>query len=108
MKSDLERHYIEKIHGLPRPSGKSVIAMSLFGNSPKYFKGAIENVLLLNTYFPGWTIRFYTPPSPEFSATAIDKLKIFETGKDKKCFTEKDLNQPHWIKYDQILQLALQ
>jgi len=27
----------------------------------------------------------------------IDKLKIFEI-KDKKCFTEKDLNQPQWIK----------
>ena len=28
---------------------------------------------------------------------AIDKLKIFEI-KEKKCFTEKDLNQPQWIK----------
>lgn len=27
----------------------------------------------------------------------IDKLKIFEI-KEKKCFTEKDLNQPQWIK----------
>ena len=27
----------------------------------------------------------------------IDKLKIFDI-KDKKCFTEKDLNQPDWIK----------
>jgi len=27
----------------------------------------------------------------------IDKLKIFDI-KDKKCFTEKDLNQPQWIK----------
>jgi len=29
---------------------------------------------------------------------AINKLKIFDTDKNKKCFTEKDLNQPHWIK----------
>ena len=27
----------------------------------------------------------------------IDKLKIFDI-KEKKCFTEKDLNQPQWIK----------
>ena len=37
-------------------------------------------------------------PFLDEARTAIDKLKIFETGKDKKCFTEKDLNQPHWIK----------
>ena len=37
-------------------------------------------------------------PFLDEARTAIDNLKIFETGKDKKCFTEKDLNQPNWIK----------
>ena len=49
--------------------------MSLFGNIPKCVRSAIENELLLNTYISGWTISFYTPLFPEFSATAIDKLK---------------------------------
>ena len=43
--------------------------MSLFGDSPKCVRGVIENELLINTYFPGWTICFYTPPFPDFSAT---------------------------------------
>ena len=50
--------------------------MSLFGNSPKCVRSAIENELLLNTYFPGWNICFYTPPYPEFIETNIDKIKI--------------------------------
>ena len=49
--------------------------MSLIGNSLKRVKSAIENELLLNTYFLGWIICFYTPLFPEFSANAIDKLK---------------------------------
>lgn len=37
-------------------------------------------------------------PYLDDARNTIDKLKIFETGKNKKCFTEKDLNQPDWIK----------
>ncbi len=37
-------------------------------------------------------------PFLDEARTAIDKLKIFDLDNKKKCFTEKDLNQPHWIK----------
>ena len=49
--------------------------MSFFGNSLNRVRSAIENKLLSNTYFSGWIICFYNPLFPEFSATAINKLK---------------------------------
>jgi hypothetical protein len=38
---------------------KNVIAYSLWGSDPKYWKGALRNIEQAKTYFPGWTCRFY-------------------------------------------------
>lgn len=38
---------------------KDVIAYSLWGDSPKYWKGALRNIEQAAKYFPGWTCRFY-------------------------------------------------
>ena len=38
---------------------KKIISFSLWGNNPKYVKGAIRNAELGIKYFPGWICRFY-------------------------------------------------
>jgi hypothetical protein len=42
----------------PQQSTK-VIAFSLWGDSPAYWVGALRNIRLANTYYPGWFCRFY-------------------------------------------------
>lgn len=39
--------------------GKKVIAMSLYGDNPRYTLGAIENALLAKRDWTGWTYRVY-------------------------------------------------
>jgi hypothetical protein len=39
--------------------GKKVIAISLYGNDPRYTMGAVENALLAKRDWPGWTYRVY-------------------------------------------------
>jgi tetratricopeptide (TPR) repeat protein len=49
------------------PSGKNVISFSLWGNAPFYSYGAMINLVLSRTIYPGWTCRFYvdaTVPRP--------------------------------------------
>ena len=41
------------------PSGKKVISFSLWGKSPAYAYGAMINLVLSGTIYPGWTCRFY-------------------------------------------------
>jgi hypothetical protein len=41
------------------PRHKNVIAFSLWGDSPRYWIGALRNVELAQTYYPGWFCRFY-------------------------------------------------
>ena len=38
---------------------KNVVAYSLWGDHPMYWKGAIVNIEQINKYFPGWICRFY-------------------------------------------------
>lgn len=38
---------------------KKLITFSLWGDNPKYCAGAIDNVRLAQSLFPGWTCRFY-------------------------------------------------
>lgn len=39
--------------------GRKIIAMSLSGNSSRYTSGAIENALMVQRSWPGWTLRLY-------------------------------------------------
>ena len=38
---------------------KMIISFGLYGNNDKYLQGAINNVILAKTVFPGWICRFY-------------------------------------------------
>jgi tetratricopeptide (TPR) repeat protein len=49
------------------PSGENVISFSLWGAAPFYNYGAMINLVLCRTIYPGWTCRFYvdaTVPQP--------------------------------------------
>ncbi len=49
------------------PSGKNVISFSLWGTAPFYGYGAMINLVLSRTVYPGWSCRFYvdaTVPRP--------------------------------------------
>jgi tetratricopeptide (TPR) repeat protein len=41
------------------PSGENIISFSLWGKSPAYAYGAMINLVLSRTVYPGWTCRFY-------------------------------------------------
>lgn len=36
-----------------------ILSLSLWGNNPKYTKGAIRNIHLANEIYPDWTVRLY-------------------------------------------------
>lgn len=38
---------------------KNVISFSLWGNHPRYLRGALRNLLLAPDMYPDWTLRFY-------------------------------------------------
>lgn len=45
-------------------AGKTpVIAFSLWGNKPRYLRGAIDNALQAKVVYPDWTLRFYVDSS---------------------------------------------
>lgn len=39
--------------------GRKIISISLYGNDTRYTSGAIENALLVQRGWPGWTLRLY-------------------------------------------------
>jgi tetratricopeptide (TPR) repeat protein len=45
------------------PSGQDVISFSLWGTAPVYSYGAMINLMLSRTVYPGWTCRFYVDAS---------------------------------------------
>lgn len=45
------------------PSGRNVISFSLWGSAPFYSYGAMINLILSRTVYPGWTCRFYVDAS---------------------------------------------
>jgi len=45
------------------PSGRNVISFSLWGTAPFYSYGAMINLILSRTVYPGWTCRFYVDAS---------------------------------------------
>lgn len=45
-------------------SGKqNVIAFSLWGDEPRYLRGAVHNLLLAKQFYPDWKLRFYVDSS---------------------------------------------
>jgi len=41
------------------PSGQNFISFSFWGNAPFYCYGAMINLMLSRTVYPGWSCRFY-------------------------------------------------
>jgi hypothetical protein len=38
---------------------KKIISYSIWGDSPMYLDGALNNIRLADKFYPGWTVRFY-------------------------------------------------
>lgn len=80
MDSPTEREYIQQIQSAymkqkGNQTERRYISMSLYGNDTKYVDGAIENLKLQPTYFPGWKIRIYA--SPSYPTDLLEKLKSY-------------------------------
>ena len=56
-----------------------IISYSLWGNSPKYNIGAIENAKLAQEIYPEWKSRFYIASSvPEYTVSSLRDIKNTE------------------------------
>ena len=86
-----------------RQDGKSdVIAFSLWGNNPRYLRGAIQNILLAPKFFPAWTLRFYIDDSlPSEFVGLMEKLgaKVIvqhgnHTLRERLCWRLQVANDP--------------
>lgn len=53
------------------PSGRNVISYSLWGPAPFYSYGAMINLVLSRTIYPGWTCRFYVDATVPQSCVAF-------------------------------------
>lgn len=65
-------------HGSPalNPPGdfesrRKIIAFTLFGSDPRYLRGALQNVLVARSLYPGWTCRFYVDDSVDATFLAV-------------------------------------
>lgn len=59
---------------------RNVIAFSLFGDNPRYLRGALDNALAAPRIFPGWVLRFYcdaTVPGEILAALRALHCEIF-------------------------------
>jgi len=56
---------------------KKIVAFSLWGENPKYLDGAIENMLLMPSIYPGWTARFYIPQEQLRTSSGHTILRTF-------------------------------
>ena len=52
---------------------KKIISFALYGNSPVYWRGALENASRARTVYPGWTCRYYA--SHEVQVAVIRQLR---------------------------------
>lgn len=58
------------------PQGHNVITFSLWGNNPRYLRGAVRNALLVQDVYPGWRVRFYLDTSvPQDVVGLLRELK---------------------------------
>jgi len=62
---------------------RAIISFSLFGNTPKYLVGAIENTKLSKVIYPGWDCRFY-----------VDDLVPKEVIYDLQCLGANIIEMP--------------
>lgn len=53
------------------PSGQNVISFSLWGTAPFYCYGAMINLVLSRTVYPGWTCRFYVDATVPLACVAF-------------------------------------
>ena len=70
---------------------KRVISYSLYGTNPLYVQGALRNVRMVPSIYPGWTPRVYV--SQEVGPSDIDRLIAelkssarSEPGSSTECF----------------------
>ncbi len=57
------------------PGKRDVIAFSLWGDHPRYLRGAVHNALVAPTLYPGWQLRFYVDATvPTDVITALREL----------------------------------
>ena len=47
----------------PNTPTRNIISFSLFGNQPRYLRGALRNAIIVPHLYPGWTARFYVDES---------------------------------------------
>ncbi|HVF38229.1 MAG TPA: tetratricopeptide repeat protein [Sphingomicrobium sp.] len=61
--------------GKPRRAGRSVVAFSLWGDNPRYLRGALHNAMRAPMVYPGFTCRFYLDRSvPADLGAALEQL----------------------------------
>jgi hypothetical protein len=66
---------------------KNIIAYSLWGDKPIYWKGALSNIELAKKYFPGFICRFYIDSQCDpilIETLKGDNVEVFLVGKDKE------------------------
>ena len=66
---------------------KNVIAFSLWGDKPIYWKGAVSNIKLAKEYFPEFICRFYVDENCEsklIESLKDDNVEIIIVGKEKE------------------------
>lgn len=71
-KATANRHGTPKLKKVRSGKKRQVIAFTLFGSSPRYLRGALQNVLAARDLYPGWTCRFYVDDSVD--QTFLDVL----------------------------------
>ncbi len=57
---------------VPAPSPKRILSLSLYGDGAEYRVGALRNLELQKTHYPGWTTRVYV--SQEIPVEITDRL----------------------------------
>jgi tetratricopeptide (TPR) repeat protein len=67
------------------PAGKNVIAFSLWGKAPFYAYGAMINLELSRTVYPGWTCRYYV--GADVPKPAVDFLR--DNGADVRAIEDE-------------------
>lgn len=86
-----------------RQDGKrDVVVFSLWGNDPRYLRGAIQNILLAPKFFPAWTLRFHIDDSlPSEFVDLMEKLGAevivqhgIHTLRERLCWRFRIVNDP--------------